>query len=121
MHYLYKHIKIKNFQKILPQQNKIFIIESNKAVKNITSFFKYENNFLIDRGDLSKSTGVEIIPVIQRKILKEAKKSKKVKIAIATNFLESMIENPYPTRAEVNDVYNALEMGASSLVLAGAW
>ena len=73
---------------------------------------------MIDRGDLSKSTGVEIIPVIQRKILKE-EKSKKVKIAIATNFLESMIENPYPTRAEVNDVYNALEMGASSLVLAG--
>ena len=65
------------------------------------------SNFLIDRGDLSKSTGVET-PVIQRKFLK--KKVKKV-FATATNFLESMIENPYPTRAEVNDVYNALEMG----------
>ena len=56
---------IKNFQKLLPKQNKIFKIESNKAVKNITSFFKCESNFLIDRGDLSKSTGVEKIPVIQ--------------------------------------------------------
>ena len=68
---------------------------------------------------MSKSTGVEKIPVIQRKILKKAKRRKKVKISIATNFLESMIENPYPTRAEVNDIYNALEMGASNLVLAG--
>ena len=42
-----------------------------------------------------------------------------IKIAIATNFLESMINNPYPTRAEVNDIYNSLEMGASALVLAG--
>ena len=110
---------LKNFQNLLPNQNKIFKIESKKAVKNISKFFKYESNFLIDRGDLSKSTGVEKIPVIQRKILKEAKKKKNIKISIATNFLESMIINPYPTRAEVNDIYNAMEMGASNLVLAG--
>ena len=110
---------LKKFQTLLPNQNKIFKIESKKAVKNISKFFKYESNFLIDRGDLSKSTGVEKIPVIQRKILKEAKKKKNIKISIATNFLESMIENPYPTRAEVNDIYNAMEMGASNLVLAG--
>ena len=110
---------IKNFQKLLPNQNRIYKIESDNAVKNISLFLKHELNFLIDRGDLSKSTGVEKIPVIQRKILKKAKRRKKVKISIATNFLESMIENPYPTRAEVNDIYNALEMGASNLVLAG--
>lgn len=110
---------LKNFQNLLPNQNKIFKIESKKAVKNISKFFKYESNFLIDRGDLSKSTGIEKIPVIQRKILKEAKKKKNIKISIATNFLESMIINPYATRAEVNDIYNAMEMGASNLVLAG--
>jgi pyruvate kinase len=110
---------LKNFQNLLPNQNKIFKIESKKAVKNISKFFEFESNFLIDRGDLSKSTGVEKIPVIQRKILKEAKKKKNIKISIATNFLESMIVNPYPTRAEVNDIYNAMEMGASNLVLAG--
>ena len=110
---------LKKFQTLLPNQNKIFKIESKKAVKNISKFFEYESNFLIDRGDLSKSTGVEKIPVIQRKILKEAKKKKNIKISIATNFLESMIINPYPTRAEVNDIYNAMEMGASNLVLAG--
>jgi pyruvate kinase len=110
---------LKKFQTLLPNQNKIFKIESKKAVKNISKFFEYESNFLIDRGDLSKSSGVEKIPVIQRKILKEAKKKKNIKISIATNFLESMIINPYPTRAEVNDIYNAMEMGASNLVLAG--
>ena len=109
---------LKNFQKLLPKKNKIFKIESNKAVKNINIFFKYESNFLIDRGDLSKSVGIEKIPIIQRQILKSSK-NKKINISIATNFLESMIEKPYPTRAEVNDIYNALEMGAKNLVLAG--
>ena len=47
-----------------------------------------------------------------------AKKHKNKKIAIATNFLESMIEKPFPTRAEVNDIFNACEMNASGLVLA---
>jgi pyruvate kinase len=109
---------LKKFQKLLPKSNKIFKIESDRAVKNINIFFKYESNFLIDRGDLSKSVGIEKIPVIQRSILKFSKKNKN-NISIATNFLESMIEKPYPTRAEVNDVYNALEMGAKNLVLAG--
>ncbi len=109
---------LKNFQKLLPKKNKIFKIESNKAVNNINIFFKYESNFLIDRGDLSKSIGIEKIPIIQRQILKSSK-NKKINISIATNFLESMIEKPYPTRAEVNDIYNALEMGAKNLVLAG--
>jgi len=110
---------LKKFQTLLPNQNKIFKIESKKAVKNISKFFEYESNFLINREDFSKITWIEKITVIQRKILKEAKKKKNIKISIATNFLESMIINPYPTRAEVNDIYNAMEMGASNLVLAG--
>jgi len=109
---------LKNFQKLLPKSNKIFKIESDKAVKNIKNFFKHEKNFLIDRGDLSKSVGIEKIPVIQRDILKLSKKNG-ANISIATNFLESMIEKSFPTRAEVNDIYNALEMGTKNLVLAG--
>ena len=56
------------------------------------------------------------IPVAQRFIFKN--KNKKNRVAIATNFLESMIKNPSPTRAEANDIYNSLEMGAFALVLA---
>ena len=51
-------------------------------------------------------------------MFKYFRKFKKKKMAVATNFLESMIEKPFPTRAEVNDIYNACEMGATGLVLA---
>ena len=54
----------------------------------------------------------------QRNILKISNKYINKKIYIATNFLESMIINKYPTRGEANDIFNALEMGASGLVLA---
>ena len=74
---------------------------------------------MIDRGDLSKDIGIENIPITQRHIFKKSKKYNNVKVGVATNFLESMIKNPYPTRAEANDIYNSLEMGASALVLAG--
>ena len=53
-----------------------------------------------------------------KKILKLSKKYKNKKIFIATNFLESMIVNKYPTRGEANDIFNSLECGASGLVLA---
>ena len=49
--------------------------------------------------------------------IKKAKVTNK-KIYIATNFLESMIENNYPTRAEINDIFNAFETGAAGIVLA---
>ena len=72
--------------------------------------------FLIDRGDLSREIDISKIPIAQRYIFQQ--KNKKTKIAIATNFLESMISKPFPTRAEANDIFNSLEMGASALVLA---
>ena len=78
---------------------------------------KKGKNFLIDRGDLSKDVKIENIPLVQRKIIALGKKKKK-NVYVATNFLESMIINSYPTRAEVNDIYNTIEMGAEGLVLA---
>ena len=109
-----------NFKKILPNQEKYFKIETKNAIKNLDFFFKNARNFLIDRGDLSKDIGITNIPISQRKIFKKSKKIKNIKpkIAVATNFLESMIDKPFPTRAEVNDIFNALEMGANGLVLA---
>ena len=73
---------------------------------------------IIDRGDLSKETTVERIPLIQRKIFKNIKKFKDKKIYVATNLLESMIYYKYPTRGEANDIFNSLEMEADGLVLA---
>lgn len=109
---------IKKFNLILKKENKIYKIETKKAIKNIYSIIKEGKIFLIDRGDLSKETSIEKIPTIQRRIFKISKKFKNKKIYIATNLLESMILNKYPTRGEANDIYNSLEMGASGLVLA---
>ena len=109
---------IRKFSLILKKENKIYKIETKEAVKNIYEIAKEGKSFLIDRGDLSKETSVEQIPLVQRKIFKVIKKFKNKKIYVATNLLESMIYNKYPTRGEANDIYNSLEMGASGLVLA---
>ena len=107
-----------NFKKILPSQNKIYKIESKTAIKNLSKIIKKGENFLIDRGDLSKEIEIENIPVFQRKIIKMSKKFKNKKVYIATNFLENMVTNKYPNRGEANDIYSSLEMGATGLVLA---
>ncbi len=107
---------IKKFNNLLPNKVKYFKIETKEALRNFKKMTKIGNFFLIDRGDLSRDIEISKIPIAQRFIFKH--KSKKNQVAIATNFLESMIKNPYPTRAEANDIYNSLEMGASALVLA---
>ena len=55
---------------------------------------------------------------MQRNLFNIRRKKKNKEIFVATNLLESMIENNFPTRGEANDVFNSLEMGATGLVLA---
>ena len=106
------------FNKLLPNCNKIFKIETKSAIKNFKKMLKHGNKFLIDRGDLSKDISIENIPIAQRYIISESKKISKKEVYIATNFLESMTLNTEPTRAEVNDIYSSIEIGAAGLVLA---
>jgi len=105
------------FNKLLKNKIKIFKLETKIAIKNLNKIISTGNNFLIDRGDLSKDVSIEMIPVVQRKILRRANLKNK-RVYVATNFLESMINNSYATRGETNDIYNTLEMGASGIVLA---
>ena len=105
------------FNRLLKNEKKIFKIETSNAVKNIEKILSGGQLFLIDRGDLSKSTTIEKLPLFQRYILKKAKIKRK-KVYVATNFLESMLVSNTPTRGEVNDIYNTLELGAAGLVLA---
>ena len=107
----------KKFNKLLEKETKIFKLETNSALKDIKNILKFGKNFLIDRGDLSKDISIELIPVAQRRILSLGKKLNK-NVYVATNFLETMILNISPTRGEVNDIYNTLELGAKGLVLA---
>ncbi len=107
---------ITKFKKLIPKANKIYKIETSKALKNFKLLKKKGTEFLIDRGDLSKDISIEKIPRAQRMLFE--KKDKNNNIYIATNLLESMINASHPTRAEANDVYNSIEMGAAGLVLA---
>ena len=109
---------MKKFKKILPNKNKIYKIETKQALSDFKNILKNGENFLIDRGDLSKEISIEMIPVAQRNIINMSKKLKNKKVYVATNFLESMIENNFATRGEVNDIYSTLSQGASGLVLA---
>jgi pyruvate kinase len=112
------HRDVLDFKKILKKENKIYKLETLSSVKNLSKILKYGDNFLIDRGDLSKETEIEKIPYYQRKIIKKIKRFKGKEIYVATNLLESMIKNSYPTRAEANDIYNCMELGSNGLVLA---
>ena len=100
------------------KSSNIFKIETKQSLKEFDKIVKKGNNFLIDRGDLSKDISIYKIPETQRALINIKKKFKNKKIYIATNLLESMILNSYPTRAEANDIYSSIEMGADGLVLA---
>jgi len=106
------------FDNLLKNRNKIYKIETSRAIKNFNSILKKGSSFLIDRGDLSKDVEVENIPLAQRRLFKLKKKYKNKKIFVAKNLLESMLENNYPTIGEANDIYNYMEIGAEGLVLA---
>lgn len=110
---------VRYFNKLTGRRaNNIFKIETQQSIKEFNKIIREGSNFLIDRGDLSKDIGIYKIPETQRKLLKMKNNYNNKKIFIATNLLESMIYNNYPTRAEANDIYSCIEMGADGLVLA---
>lgn len=107
-----------NIKKLVPKGAKIIAkIENKSGFSNCKEICQTADSILIDRGDLSKEYNIEDIPIIQKEITKIAK-NVKTKIFVATNFLESMINNPFPNRAEINDIYNTLIDGVDGLVLA---
>ncbi|VAW48815.1 Sulfate adenylyltransferase [hydrothermal vent metagenome] len=110
---------VSQFRQMVPKGTKIISkIESRSGYRNLEDILSLSDMILIDRGDLSREIPIELIPFYQKKIIKKANQAK-TPVYIATNLLESMTENLYPTRAEVNDVINALTQGADGLILAG--
>ena len=92
-------------------------IESRLALEHLDEILDVSDAILIDRGDLSREIALENIPYIQKEIIHRANICD-VPVYVATNLLETMIENLKPSRAEVNDVVNTLKDGANGLVLA---
>ena len=93
-------------------------IENRDGVENIESILEVSDGIMVARGDLGTEIPVENLPGVQKYLLKKAREHGKPGI-IATQILETMIHNPYPTRAEVSDIANAILDGADALMLSG--
>ena len=93
-------------------------IEKPEGVKNIDDIMKYASGIMVARGDLGVEINAAEVPLIQKKLVDKAKKAR-IPVIIATQMMESMMENLNPNRAEVNDVANSVMDGADAVMLSG--
>ena len=103
------------------KQNTIRIIskiEDQEGVANVHDIVKLSDGVMVARGDLGIETNIADLPNVQRRIVHSSAQFGRRSI-VATHLLESMIDNPIPTRAEVTDVANAIYEGVDAVMLSG--
>ncbi|MDR3152401.1 MAG: pyruvate kinase [Bifidobacteriaceae bacterium] len=93
-------------------------IEKPQAVENLEAIIKTFDGIMVARGDLAVECPLERVPIIQRKCINLARQYAKP-VIIATQMLESMTDNPTPTRAEINDCAIAVIEGADATMTSG--
>ena len=93
-------------------------IEDQEAIKNLDAIIHEADGIMVARGDLGIEIPYEELPIVQRRIVKTCLRIGRP-VIVATHMLESMIESPMPTRAEVTDVSNAVFEETDAIMLSG--
>jgi pyruvate kinase len=101
-----------------PHPRVIAKIEDEEAIKNLDAIIREADAIMVARGDLGIEIPYEELPIVQRRIVKTCLRVGRP-VIVATHMLESMIESPMPTRAEVTDVANAVFEETDAIMLSG--
>ncbi|AUM62433.1 pyruvate kinase [Spiroplasma monobiae] len=114
---------VKEIRAILKEKNAEHIqiiskIESQVGCDNIDSIIAESDGIMVARGDLGLEIPYYDVPYWEKQIIRKCREQGKL-VIVATQMLESMTDNPQPTRAEVTDVYYATELGADATMLSG--